>query len=149
MAFDPAQKTDKKQGLLAYKGVEPGQSFDFLDEAGIANRVSEKGKVEWILHDPLLIWFDWTEPIRDYLARREDQVYRDIFRGWHLFSRALMGSPVRPRRGGWPVETLSAPFQNGTISTLWEEAPNQIQKIAAQRAHLSALKYLEPQLRGQ
>lgn len=147
MALDNTQKPEQKQGLLAH-GLEVGQSLPFLDELGIANRVNKEGKVEWNVHDRFLLWLDWTEPIRDYLARREDQVYRDIFRGWNLFSRALMGSPVRPRRGGWPVETLNAPFQNGTVSTFWEEAPGQIQKIAGYRAQLSAMKYLEPQLNG-
>ena len=131
----------EKHGLLAL-GLKEGQSLPFLDEAGISSRVNHEGGVEWIVHDPLEVWLDRTDSIRDYLARQEDRVYRDIFRGLNSFSRALMGFSIRLSYDGWPVDTLSAPFEVGAIATLWEEAPSQIQHLAK----LSALEYLKPQL---
>ncbi|MDO8494183.1 MAG: hypothetical protein Q7S68_02475, partial [Deltaproteobacteria bacterium] len=114
----------------------------FLDKAGIASRVDHEGAVEWILHDSELVWLDRTESLRDYLARKEDRVYRDVFRGLNLLSRAMMGFSIRLNYDGWPVDTLPAPFQAGAIATLWEQAPSQIQHLA----QLSALEYLKPQL---
>ncbi len=145
MAFDPAQKTDEKQGLLAL-GLQEGQSLPFLDEAGLStrNRINKRGRVEWVVRDPDLLQFDLEYPFKKYISKKEEQIYRDIFRNLRMLMRAIMGLSIPPHRVTWIQELgILELFPTQSDATQWEEAPRQIQDMAQE---LSTAEYLKPQL---
>lgn len=143
MSLERAKKHEQKQGLLAL-GLKQGEGLPFLKEAGVENRVNKEGRVEWIIRDPVSLLLDSAYAFRSYIAKKEDQVYRDIFKGWRYFWRALMGFSVPSPSGRWIRELgIVELFPTQPSATKWEEAPWQIQKMARE---LSIAEYLKPQL---
>ena len=141
-------KKEEKPGLLGL-GYQEGDTIDLLNNAGIPNRVGEKGEVIWQVLDYEVADFINRSDRESYQVYKQNEVNRAISTAARRFAAALNGFPVSMVPGRWFTGSMPAASDKKEIMSAWQDAPSVIQKLIFKHAaqlHAGALQYLQPQL---